>query len=191
MRNLRRAPNCVTEINWHGQTLCSQLYNYNSIACIDNQFQCSRKRTSKGETCDLGSKNEKETAKEGSVRVVEDLLQDDDIDGVGGTGVTGSHGSDEDVLLDGEGTRVKRETPAKEAVLAGGEDTGHEMAHGQGKKGDDRVTDRDLGLTKVEELVDKGDDAGPEETKEPHAEGIAGHLRIIGVCRRYVISIGV
>lgn len=167
------------------------LHSCNSIAwmharhaCIDNQSQHSEKRTSKGETCDLGGEDKKETAKEGSVRVVENLLQDDDIDGVSSTGITGSHGSDQDVLLDGERTRVEREAPAKEAVLAGGEDTGHEMAHGQGKKGDDRVTNRDLGLTKVEELVDKGDDTGPKETKEPHAESVAWHLRIIGVCRR-------
>jgi hypothetical protein len=32
-------------------------------------------------------------------------------------------------------------------------------------------------------LVDEGDNGGPKETKEPHAEGVAWHLRIIGVYR--------
>lgn len=129
--------------------------------------------TGKGEARNLGGENQQQTGDEGVVGVVKELLEDNDIDSVSGAGVDSSHGTDQDVLLDGEGAGVEREGPAKDVELAGGEDSGHEVAQGERDQGDDRVTDRDLGLTEVEELVDKGDNGGEEETKEPHSEGVA------------------
>jgi len=85
------------------------------------------------------------------------------------------------VLLDGEGTGVEGPFVTEEVVLGGGQDSGHENTHGQGQQGDNRVTDADGCLAKVEELVDEGDDAGPEQTKEPHAEGVVWQGGVIGV----------
>lgn len=137
--------------------------------------------TSHGETCNLGGKNQEHASNESLVGMVPDLLQNDDIDGVSGSGVAGNHSSDQDVLLDGEGARVKRPLVTEKAELAGGQDAGHEHTHGKREQSADRVTKLDLNLAKIEELVDKGDNASPQQSEEPHAESVTGDGRVIGV----------
>ncbi|KAI7818641.1 hypothetical protein BC939DRAFT_462361 [Gamsiella multidivaricata] len=140
------------------------------------------KGTSKGKTGDLGCENQEKTGDEGLLGVVEHLLQDNNVDGISGTGVAGSHGSNEDMFLDREGTRIEREFPAKEAELTHRQDTGHEVAQWEGNQGNDRITNRDLGLTEIKELVDEGDGGREEKTKEPHAEGVTWYQWVIRVC---------
>jgi len=128
---------------------------------------------SHSETGDLGGENQEKTGDERFLIVIEQLLQDDDIDGVGTSSVAGSHGSNQDVLLDREGTRVEGEFVAEQGELAGREDTSQEVAKRERHESDDRVSDLDSGLAHVEELVHEGDDTSEEETEEPHAEGVA------------------
>lgn len=156
--------------------------NRNSIAPHGfNNFNGSEKRTSNGKASDLRCEDKEHASNKGLLVVVPQLLQDDNVNSIGGTLVTGDHSSDEHVLLDVEGTGVERELQPKEVELVGGEDTGHEVTHGKREKGDDRVTDRNLGLTEVKELVDKRDDAGPEKTEEPHAESVVRQRGVIRV----------
>lgn len=81
--------------------------------------------TGHGETSDLGGEDQEHAGDKGFFAVVPELLQDDDIDSVGGTTVTGDHGADQDVLLDGERAWVEREAPATEVELVSGQNTGH------------------------------------------------------------------
>lgn len=40
---------------------------------------------------------------------------------------------------------------------------------------------RDTGISKMEELVQTGDDDGPEEPNYPHSQSVDGHLHVICV----------
>jgi len=83
--------------------------------------QVAAQDTSHSVTQHLSAENEEEVGQETKILTVEDLLDDSDINGVGGTtGTVGSEG-DQDVLFDGERTRVQ---------ATGGEDGSHELAEG-------------------------------------------------------------
>lgn len=66
------------------------------------------------------------------VVTTEKLLENHNVDGVGSVGVRADHGSDQDVLLDGEGTRVERALVAEDVELANGQDAGDDHTPGRG-----------------------------------------------------------
>ena len=101
------------------------------------------------------------------------------------------------MLLDGEWTGVEGDTKDLDV----GEETCPEATDGEGEQLGDNLReaparstqcavrtreqtysgDRDGGIPEEEELVHAGEDDGPDEANEPGAEGVHGHVRVVGV----------
>lgn len=101
-------------------------------------------------------------------------LNQDNVNCIGSRGITGGHSTNQDMLLDREGTRVEREGKSKEIENMSGEHTSHEVTAGQGNESNNGVVEGETCLAEVEELVDKRDDGGEKEAEEPHPEGVVG-----------------
>lgn len=102
---------------------------------------------------------------------------------IAGKGLT----SDEDMLLNREWARVELEAEDLDA----GEDSGGEATDGERQKLSDETRDGDRGITEEEELVEAGDEDGPRQTDNPGAEGVDGHVWVVGVgYRRTDLGVG-
>jgi hypothetical protein len=118
----------------------------------------------------LCAENEEEVGEETVILTIPDLLDDSDIDGVGGaTSAVGGQGN-QDVLLDGEGTGVKGTS---------GEDTSQELAERIRQQLDDQGGDGHRASTEPEELIEEGEDAREEDGHEPETSGHDGERGVI------------
>lgn len=55
------------------------------------------------------------------------------------------------------------------------------MTTRQGEKSNDGISNLDITLTHVKELVDKRDSSGKQEAEEPHAECVVGKRRVVNI----------
>jgi hypothetical protein len=81
------------------------------------------------------------------------------------------------VLLDGEGAVVE----ACAEDLDVWEEASHEATEGEGDQLSDQVADRHGWVSEEVELVEARDDDSHDHSENPYAEGVAGHLRVVGV----------
>jgi hypothetical protein len=89
----------------------------------------------------------------------------------------GCHDGDENVLLDGKRTRIEGDTE----YLDGGDKACPETEEREGDELRDNARDGNGWEAEEEELVEAGDDDGPNEANEPSTEGVDGHVWVICV----------
>ena len=131
--------------------------------------------TSETETHSLSGEGEEKLETPVEELLVEDLLGQENVDGIGG-GRTGSgHHGDDGVLLDVEGARVERDT---EDVPVGHGNT-PEPTDGVGAQLDDGGGNADGRTTHGKEDVAGGNDGAHETTDNPGSDGVDGDFGVI------------
>ena len=131
----------------------------------------------------LGGQDDEEGAEEAERLSVVSLHDSYGADGVGVSPAVRHPGACEygydDVLLDVEGARVKGEPVAEEAIVAGGEDPGHEFADGE-----HRNLHEDGGYgeglrPEYEECVEEYEEHAGAQAEHPSPEGQHRHAGVV------------